>query len=200
MSNNRIYHDDSDFKYVFLSQNGDIDAFGVLVERHQKNMLNLAYRIIGDYDEACDITQEAFLSAYRAIRKFRGDALFSTWLCRIVINVSKNHLKQLKNYKRDLQRKNMDKQEERTPIDDPPDPSPSVSEEFERKKIQTEVQTCIKSLEANHREVLVLRDIQGFSYEEICEILKIPEGTVKSRLSRAREALKDCLKTVLGEL
>ena len=83
---------------------------------------------------------------------------------------------------------------------DPPDSGPSVQEQLERKEIQEKVQACINSLDAEYREVLVLRDIQGFSYEEIRDILNVPDGTVKSRLFRARDALKDSLKKVLGDL
>ena len=86
---------DEDLEYVMLCQKGDPEAFEVLVERHQKKMLNIAYRMIGDYDEACDVTQEAFVAAYKSIRQFKAEAKFSTWLYRIVVNYSKNRLKQL---------------------------------------------------------------------------------------------------------
>lgn len=203
MSNieNRFIDENGDFKFVYLSQNGDINAFGVLVERYQGNMINLAYRMTGDYHEACDIVQEAFLSAYKAIRKFRGESLFSTWLCRIVINISKNHIKKIKNYKqKEVRQINEVNSKDGKPMDDLLDPSPSVLEEFERKQIQSEIQLCINSLEDEFREILILRDIQELSYEEISEILRIPNGTVKSRLHRARRILKDRLKTIFGEL
>ena len=82
---------------------------------------------------------------------------------------------------------------------DPPDPGPSIAEQFEKKEVQAKVQACIDSLDDEYKEVLVLRDIQGFSYDEISCILKIPDGTVKSRLFRARDTLKDRLKRVLGD-
>ena len=91
----KVATDDEDLKYVILCQKGDTDAFEVLVERHQKKMLNIAFRMMGDYDEACDVTQEAFVSAYKSIKKFKAEAKFSTWLYRIVVNYSKNRLKQL---------------------------------------------------------------------------------------------------------
>lgn len=193
---------DEDYELVCLSQKGDVDAFGALVERHQKNMVNIAYRMLGDYEEACDVVQEAFLSAYKAIRKFRGDSMFSTWLYRIVINISKNHMKQMRVR---LQREGPSidvpiETEEGHLKRDPPDPIASIAEQFEKKEIQTKVQSCINSLDDEYREVLVLRDIQGFSYDEICDILKIPDGTVKSRIFRARESLKDRLKKAFGDL
>ena len=85
---------DDDAGFVARCRQGDTEAFTHLVRRHQKKMLNIAYRMIGDYDEACDVVQESFLSAFRAIGKFRGEARFSTWLCGIVLNHSRSHIKQ----------------------------------------------------------------------------------------------------------
>jgi RNA polymerase sigma-70 factor (ECF subfamily) len=194
--------DDGDATYVLLCQKGDTDAFEVLVERHQKRMLNLAYRMLVDYDEACDVVQEAFLSAYRTIRSFRGESKFSTWLYGIVVNHARNRIKKTGSRAR----------HETRSIDDPiemknssvsrqvPDCGESPVDQLEKREVEKKVQECIGSLEGQYREVLVLRDIQGFSYEEIGDMLKLPEGTVKSRLFRARAALKDCLVSVLGEL
>ena len=193
---------DEDLEYVILCQKGETDAFEVLVERHQKKMLNIAFRMMGDYDEACDVTQEAFVSAYKSIRKFKAEAKFSTWLYRIVVNSSKNRLKQL----------NVLAKREGISIDDTEEKRKEaiLSQSFinnsnpgtqmETREREAHVQKCITSLDEEYREVLVLRDIQGFSYEEIRDILKIPDGTVKSRLSRARNTLKDCLTKVIGDL
>ena len=193
---------DEDLEFVTLCQRGDVDAFRPLVEKHQKKMLNIAYRMMGDYDAACEVVQDAFLHAYKAIQKFRGEARFSTWLCRIVINLSKNRIKQMKTR---LEREGVSldapiETEDGQVPHDPPAQEPSALEEMERKEIQTAVQVCINALDQDYREVLVLRDIQGLSYDEIGEILKIPDGTVKSRLFRARDALKEGLKKVLGDL
>jgi len=193
---------DEDDNLLGLCRKGDVNAFEVLVEKHQKKMINIAYRMVGDYEAACDVVQEAFLSAYRAIRKFRGEATFSTWLYRIVINASKNRRKQMKN-RRQWEGPSLDdpvETEDGQFKSDPPSPEPSVLDRIERKEVQAKVQACIDSLDDEYREVLVLRDIQGFSYDEIRDILKIPDGTVKSRLFRARDGLKDCLKRVLGDL
>jgi RNA polymerase sigma-70 factor (ECF subfamily) len=146
--------------------------------------------------------QEAFLSAWRAIGKFRGDARFSTWLCGIVLNHAKSHMAQ-----RAARSRN-----EGASLDDPAisadghllnEPccrEASVIEQMEKRERDAKVQECIITLEGEQREVLVLRDIQGFSYEEIGVMLKLPEGTVKSRLFRARNALKDGLLKVFGDL
>jgi len=193
---------DDDVEFVLSCQKGNIDAFAVLVERHQKKMLNIAYRLMGNYEDACDVVQEAFLSAYRSIRKFRGESRFATWIYRIVVNHTKNRLHQMRARSR----------HEESSIDDPvameggnplrpaATPESSPVELLEQKEREAKVQKCINSLADEYREVLVLRDIQEFSYDEIRDILNIPDGTVKSRLFRARTALKECLTKVIGDL
>ena len=193
---------DEDREIVSLCQGGDVDAFEVLVERHQKRMLNIAYRIIGNYDEACEMVQEAFISAYKNIKSFKGKAKFSTWLYAICINLSKNRLRQVRT------RLHREPYSVGNPIQvangqvtgDPPSSNPSPLEQLEARDVQQKVQGCINTLDAEFKEVLILRDIQGFSYDEISDMLKIPEGTVKSRLFRAREGMRDCLKQTIGEL
>jgi RNA polymerase sigma-70 factor, ECF subfamily len=193
---------DDDNHYVSLCQGGDTNAFQVLVERYQKKMLNVAYRITGDYEEACETVQEAFLSAFKAIKKFRGEAAFSTWLTGITMNHARNRLKKMRSHSH----------HEGVSIDDPietetdqifydhPSHEEPVIEQLEKKELQAKVQECIGTLDDEFREVLVLRDIQEFSYDEIHAILNIPEGTIKSRLFRARDTLKNCLKKVIGDL
>jgi RNA polymerase sigma-70 factor (ECF subfamily) len=202
MDDNTRAPEDEDIEYVVQCQKGDTEAFAVLVERHQKKMLNIAYRMTGNYEDACDVVQEAFLSAYRSLKMFRRESRFSTWLYRIVVNHTKNRLQQLKARSR----------YEDPAVDDPPDkegersrcPMPSgnvpLIEHIEKRELNAKVQECIGTLDDEHREVLVLRDIQGFSYDEIRDILHIPDGTVKSRLFRARTALKDCLVKIFGDL
>jgi RNA polymerase sigma-70 factor, ECF subfamily len=191
-----------DAELVSSCKKGGMEAFEVLVKKHQKSMLNIAYRMVGNYEDACEIVQDAFVSAYKSIKNFKEKASISTWLSTIVINLSRNHLKQMK----------IQRNREAFSIDDPVltdegkinvelgSNELSILEKLEKKDIQQKVQGCINSLDNEFKEVLVLRDIQGFSYDEISDMLKMPEGTVKSRLSRARHALKDCLKKVTGEL
>lgn len=193
---------DDDNRYVSLCQGGDTNAFQVLVERYQKKMLNIAYRITGDYEEACETVQEAFLSAFKAIKKFRGEAAFSTWLTGITMNHARNRLKEIRSHSH----------HEGVSIDDPietetgqifynyPSQEEPIIEQLEKKELQAKVQECIGTLDYEFREVLVLRDMQEFSYDEIHAILNIPEGTIKSRLFRARDTLKNCLKRVIGDL
>ena len=198
---NRAIGDD-DAGFVARCRRGDTDAFAVLVRRHQKKMLNVAFRMIGDYDEACDVVQEAFLSAYRAIGKFRGDARFSTWLCGIVLNHSRSHMTQkAARFRREAG--SLDdpvKSKDDSFLNEPRSQEESIVERLEKRELEAKVQKCIGFLDGEQREVLVLRDIQGFSYEEIGVMLKLPDGTVKSRLFRARNALKDGLCRVLGDL
>lgn len=197
---NRTITDD-DAGFVERCRRGDTEAFAVLVRRHQKKMLNVSYRMIGDYDEACDAVQEAFLSAYRAIGTFRGDARFSTWLCGIVLNHSRSHLKRKAARSRHVAGSLDDSVESKDGgfAYEPCSQAESIVDQIEKRELEVKVQECIGLLDGEQREVLVLRDIQGFSYEEIGGLLKLPEGTVKSRLFRARNALKDGLYRVLGE-
>ncbi len=193
---------DPDAPLVAAVRKGDLTAFESLVNRHQKRLLNIAFRIIGEYDDACEVTQDAFVSAYRNLGTFRGGAKFGTWLTAIAINLSRNRLKQLKG------RRGHEAYSLNAPIEtaegelaiDPPSEEPSTLDRLEQKDRQKAVQDCIGRLEPEFREALVLRDLQDFSYEEIGGMLKMREGTVKSRIFRAREAVKECLKKVLGEL
>jgi RNA polymerase sigma-70 factor (ECF subfamily) len=199
-SDNRAIYDE-DLEYVVLCQNGDVEAFAVLVERHQKKMLNIAYRMTGNYDDACDVVQEAFLSTYRSLKTFRQESRFSTWLYRIVVNHTKNRLKQIKTLSHNQESFSdpAEIEDERHLCQAPSSEAPPL-EQLEKREREAKVQECIISLDDEYRDVLVLRDIQGFSYEEIQDILKIPDGTLKSRLFRARNALKDCLMKLLGDL
>jgi RNA polymerase sigma-70 factor (ECF subfamily) len=165
-------------------------------------MLNIAYRIMGSYDEACEIVQEAFIAAYKNIKGFKGKAKFATWLYAICINLSRSRLKQLRarRYREPYSVDNPIQTANGRIPGDPPSNEPSALDRLEERDVQQKVQGCINALDAEFREVLILRDIQGFSYDEISDMLKIPEGTVKSRIFRAREGMRDCLKQIMGDL
>jgi len=186
-------HDDAD--QVQAAQRGDVAAFEFLVRTHQKAMLNVAYRLTGVYEDACDVVQDAFLIAWRKLGDFRSEARFSTWLTSIVINQSRNRLKQMRQQER-RHAHSLD-----APIaghDDPPsattDGTPSVLELLEEVELRRALQRCIEALTPEFREVLVLRDMREMSYEDVGASLNLREGTVKSRLFRARDAVKNCLK------
>jgi RNA polymerase sigma-70 factor, ECF subfamily len=175
----------SDAECVRRLQQGETNAFEILVRRHQKTIFNLVYRMLGDYDEAAEIAQEAFLSAYRAIGGFRGDANFSTWLYRIALNHATTRRRSMAHW-----------QQHTVPIettepvgDNHLDPAAMV----EQKEIRERVQKALNSLEPDDAAIILLKDLQDMPYEEVARILEIPLGTVKSRLHRARQALKSQL-------
>jgi RNA polymerase sigma-70 factor (ECF subfamily) len=192
---------DDDLPLVTASQEGDLGAFEALVLKYQKRMLNIAFRIIGDQEDAGEVVQDVFVSAYRHLAGFRREAKFSTWLTAIAVNLSKNRLQQVRT------------RHARTPLSldaplrtddgellpDPPSREPSVLDRLESRDVTSKVQDCIQELVPEFREVIVLRDLQDLDYEEISSALKLAIGTVKSRLFRAREAVKDCLKKALGD-
>ncbi len=193
---------DPDAALVASAQQGDLAAFETLVARHQKRMLNLCFRIVGEYDDACEVTQDAFVSAYRNLKGFRQESKFSTWLTSIAVNLARNRLKRMKVHQArvpfslDAPLRTDDGQV----LSDPPSREQSVLDRMEQQNTQKKVQDCITALEPDFREVLVLRDMQDLSYEEIGAMLRLAAGTVKSRLFRARESVKECLKKAMGKL
>lgn len=193
---------DDDAALVASARAGELDAFELLVKKHQKRMFNIAFRLTGDYDEACEVVQDVFVSAYKSIKMFRGEAKFTTWLTAITVNLSKNRLKQMRSRQRHAAFSLDDpiRTDEGQMTMDPPSKEPSVLDQLVKRDARVRVQECIKKLDDAFREVLVLRDIQEFSYEEIGNMLKMRAGTVKSRLFRARDMVKDCLKSARGDL
>jgi RNA polymerase sigma-70 factor (ECF subfamily) len=193
---------DEDAEFVAATQKGDLDAFESLVQKHQKRMFNIALRVLGSADDASEVVQDAFVAAYRNLRSFKGEAKFSTWLTAIVINHAKNRLKKIRSRERH-EAYSLDeplRTQDGEILTDPPSAGPTVLERLEKRDVQKSVLDCIHALEPGFREVLVLRDMQEFSYEEIGNMLRMREGTVKSRLFRAREAVKECLKKILGDI
>ena len=175
---------------------GDARAFERLVLKYQDRIFNLAYRLLNHREEAQELTQEIFLKVYRQVGSFRGDSLFSTWLFQVASNHCKNRLKYLQRRRQHLH-DSLD-----APIETEegqveraiPDFSRIPEDEVARAQIQKLVSDQIATLPEDYRMVIVLRDIQGLSYEEIAQILHTAEGTVKSRLHRARLELKERLK------
>lgn len=179
---------------------GDLAAFEQLVKRHQRMLLNVAFRITGVYEDACDIVQDAFIAAWRKIGDYRGEARLSTWLTAIVVNLSRNRLQQMQAKAR-AEAYSLDAPAAGSDcgfMPDPPGHAPSVLERMEEAELRRALQRCIHALTNEFREVLVLRDMQELSYEEVGGALGLREGTVKSRLFRARESVKDCLKRAMG--
>ena len=191
---------DEDMALAARSRNGDLDAFEQLVAKHQKRMLNIAYRMINDYDDACEVVQDAFVAAWKNIATFRGvEAKFTTWMTSITLNHARNRLKQIASHAKTIAGSLDDPiaTEEGQLKFEPASSGPSVLDKLESRDIQDRVRKCIDALEPEFREVIILRDLQDFTYEEIAAAVKAREGTIKSRLFRAREAVKECLKKAL---
>jgi RNA polymerase sigma-70 factor (ECF subfamily) len=189
-------NEDPDRAEIAAFRGGDVKAFERLVIKYQDRIYNLAYRMVHRREEAEELAQEVFLKAYRQLGGFRGDSLFSTWLFQVAANHCKNRLKYLQRRKAHLHDsldapiETEDGQVERTI----PDVSRVPEDEVARAQIQKLVSDQIATLPEDYRMVIVLRDIQGMSYEEIARVLNTAEGTVKSRLHRARMELKERLK------
>lgn len=190
---------DEDREIVDRCVRGDRGAFDVLVEKYYKKIYNLAYRFVGDSEEANDLAQEVFTAAYQNLKKFRGDAKFSTWLFQIATNRGKNRFKYLKRRGYFANKGPTNGEEDRESLQRAiPDLSTNPETILAGKQIQKIVQDAINDLDADHKEIVILRDIEGFSYEEIARILNLPEGTTKSRLHRARMVVKEKLKKALS--
>ena len=179
--------DAEDSELIVRSKDGDLQAFNFIVQRYQSQVLNLSARIIGDRGRAEDVTQETFISAYQAIGRFRGGSL-PAWLMRIAANASRDSLRG----SRRRPEQSLDESLESQSFQ-PVSAEPSPEEHAERSELNKELQKAILALSDNQRAVLVLIDVQGFSYEETTEFVGVSIGTVKSRLNRARRRVRDIL-------
>lgn len=168
---------------------GDPDAFEVLVERYEKGIYNLAYRLIRDREDAMDVVQEVFLKAFQALSGFRGDSRFSTWLHRVCVNASLDLIRR----KQRTQTYSLDEPvtlKESSVARQVEDDGGSVEDLVETKSLCESVLSALDSVDEAHRTVIVLSDVRGYSYQEIADILEISIGTVKSRLHRARHGIR----------
>ena len=182
-------------------QQRDERAFQEVVRLYQHKVFNLVFRMIGNREEAEDVAQDVFVTVLKAIDTFRGDSKFSTWLYRIAVNTCKNRLKYLgrRSYRATSE---LDEAAERAMLEAQPSGlTPHIDGPeavVEGRQMERLLQEGIALLDAEHRELLVLRDVEELSYDEIASITGLPEGTVKSRLHRARMALKDHLAKHFG--
>jgi RNA polymerase sigma-70 factor (ECF subfamily) len=163
-----------DAELVARASGGDDRAFAELVRRHERRIYNLAYRMLGREEDARDATQDTFLSCYRRLSSFRGDAAFTTWLHRIAVNASYDILRRRKGTT--------------LALEELPEPPPEP-DHGDRTATAVDVQRALLQISVEYRAVLVLCDIQGRAYDDVAEILDIPLGTVKSRVHRGRVAL-----------
>lgn len=171
---------------------GDVEAFEQLVEAYGKKVYNLALRMTGNHDDAADLAQEAFIRVFKSISGFKEQSSFSTWIYRITTNVCLDEIRKRKNKKvisLDEDIRMDDGEMKRQVVSEDPLPD----ELAEREELRSIVNAAINSLPEDQRIVITLRDLQGLTYEEIARILDCPGGTVKSRINRARQALRNVL-------
>ena len=186
--------DTGDLALVRRVQKGDKSAFDALVLKYQHKILKLVQRYVRDHAEAEDVVQDAFIKAYRALPAFRGDSAFYTWMYRIAINTAKNSLVAAgrRPLTFDLDAQDAAGAEFRSRLRDTDTPERLLLTE----EIRSTVNTAIDSLPEDLRTAIVLRELEGFSYEEIATTMECPVGTVRSRIFRAREAIDRHLKVV----
>ena len=175
------------------AQHGDLDAFNTLVLAYQDIVYNTALRILGDEDLAADASQEAFISAFRAINSYRGGS-FRAWLLRTVTNACYDELRRIKRRPTTpLEPETEDGDE----VESPrwlADPNASPENQLDQAELEHAIQHCLENLPTDFRAVVVLADIQGLDYAEVAVAVKKPLGTIKSRLARARLRLRECLQ------
>jgi len=185
----------SDLELVRRVQRGERGAFDLLVLRYQHKVVKLVARLLRDPAEAEDVAQEAFVKAYRALGSFRGDSAFYTWLYRIAVNTARNTMASRQrrplDYEADLSESEQSVVESRMRHIDTPEAAALTDE------IHQTVNGAIAALPEDLRTAIVLREIEGLSYEEIAEAMDCPVGTVRSRIFRAREAIDRSLKPLL---
>ena len=175
------------------AQAGSLDAFNALVLHYQDNVFNTALRILGDEDLASDATQEAFISAFRSIASFRGGS-FKAWLMRTVTNACYDELRR---QKRRPSVPLEPESEDGEKIDSPrwlADPNMSPEQKAEADEVEHAIQHCLNNLPVEFKTVVVMADIQGMDYSEVAIAVRVPLGTIKSRLARARLRLRECLQ------
>lgn len=182
----------TELELVARAKQGDQDAFAQLVEANQNKIYTLAVRMTGNPEDGADMAQEAFLKAWRSLPSFQGDSSFSTWLYRLTSNLCIDFLRREKRQKIAAPSVSLDDEDSTVPMD-VPDHRFSPEDELERKELRSAVGQALLKLSDEHRQVLVLRELDGLSYSEIANHLGLEEGTVKSRIARARLSLRNIL-------
>ena len=192
--------EDPDFLLVERVQRGDVKAFEMLVVKYQRRIERLIGRMVRDKDLVEDIAQETFIRAYRAMAKFRFESAFYTWLYRIAVNTAKKFLLELKRDPTISESflKSGDEEDETSRTENEPTDSGTPEALLASKEIAGAVNAAVEALSEDLRQAIVLREIEGLSYEEIAETMNCPIGTVRSRIFRAREAIASRLRPLLG--
>lgn len=188
---------DIDAALVARVQQGDKKAFDLLVLKYQRKIIRLLSRMIRDQNEIEDVAQEAFIKAYKALPQFRGDSAFYTWLYRIAINTARNWLSQNSRRPSSPNMNVSENDETFSEIDNLTD-SHTPEAEMVSREIAASVNQTIESLPEELRQAIVMREIDGMSYEDIALAMSCPIGTVRSRIFRAREAIATKLRPIMG--
>ncbi|QPF76480.1 RNA polymerase sigma factor RpoE [Roseateles sp. DAIF2] len=191
---------DPDLALVERAQRGDTRAFELLVIKYQRRVERLIARMVRDVDLVADIAQESFLRAYRALPGFRGDSAFYTWLYRIAVNTAKKTLVELRRDPVFVESslKSGDSDEEPLPDHEAPSDVATPEALLASKEVAQTVNAAVEELAEEFRRALLLREVEGLSYEEIAGLMGCPVGTVRSRIYRAREAVAARLRPLLG--
>lgn len=180
-------------KLVEQARQGSQDAFRVLVEQNHKKIYNLAYRMTGNAEDALDVSQEAFFKAWQALPNFKGESAFSTWLYRLASNAAIDLLRRENRKPKTSLTSDYSQEEEGAEIQ-VPDERTSPEKVLEQKELSRAVEKGLGLLSVEHRQVLVMRELSGLSYQEIATTLELDLGTVKSRIARGRGILKKFLQ------
>lgn len=175
------------------AKNGDIEAFENLIRQSEKIVYNIAYRMLNNSEDVKDISQEVFIKVYKNLKNFDEKSTFSTWIYRIAVNTCIDEMRKRKG-KQTISIEEDIQQEDGTVKKQIPIQTKTPEEDYIKKEQKEELLSAVEELSQTHKTVLTLRDLEGFSYAEIAEITETSVGTVKSRLSRAREQLKNILE------
>lgn len=173
-----------DHRLIEQALTGDADAFGELVRKYQDRLFNTTVHLLGHREDARDVVQEAFVQAFVKLETFRGGSAFYTWLYRIAFNLAVSHRRRRRPVA------SVDQARQSRGLE-PPDPNPGPETNLEQRQQCGEVRSAIARLDEQFRAVIVLRELEGCTYETIAEVLQVPVGTVRSRLHRGRMQLKE---------
>jgi RNA polymerase sigma-70 factor (ECF subfamily) len=186
----------TDEELIFSFQEGNTDAYTEIVNRYKDKLTNFVYRYVGSYDECDDIVQDTFVKVYVSKHLYKEVAKFSTWIYTIAINLAKTKLIKKQKYKTFSISDAYDDEDKDFDI---PDDGYTPDVDANSKFLSMHIQKALDQINENYRELVVLRDIEDFSYEEIVEMTGLPMGTVKSRINRGREKLQELLKDIYNQ-
>ena len=177
----------TDVELIAKAIGGREDGFEELVRRYQRPITNYVFRMLNDYESSLDVTQEVFIKVYNSLEKYSSEYKFSTWLYRIAHNAAIDHIRRRANNEQSIETENNDGVYQ-IQIESP---NPTPEQDRERSEWRTEIETVVKCLPSVYRELILLRHAQDLSYDEIAEVTNLPLGTVKNRLFRAREMMRE---------